>query len=259
MSRPFFFGESGRQLYGVYHAPRTRGGRDAAVLICPPFGQEYMRTHRALRQLALHLAKRGCHVLRFDYFGTGDSAGQGEDATIEIWTQDVGTAIDELKDTSGARRVSVVGLRLGASLAAAALANRDDIADLVLWDPVVSGPSYLEELIAMHRDRHGSDPAEAEIIGIEGYPLSTELRRELAALDMRDAPGHGPSRVLLVTSERRPEYEQLQGALARTDVALKASFVDAPARWRDIDRLGAVLLPRDVIQTVVGMLRGEGA
>jgi pimeloyl-ACP methyl ester carboxylesterase len=259
MSRPFFFGESGRQLYGVYHAPRTRGGRDGAVLICPPFGQEYMRTHRALRQLALHLAKRGSHVLRFDYSGTGDSAGQGEDATIETWTQDIGTAIDELKDTSGVQRVSVVGLRLGAALAATALAGRDDIVDLVLWDPVVSGPSYLEELFAMHRDRHGSDPVEAEVIGIEGYPLSSELRRQLRAIDMREMQARGPARLLLVTSERRAEYEQLQNALAGAAVPLNASFVDAPARWRDVDRLGAVLLPRDVIQTVVGMLRGEAA
>jgi hypothetical protein len=124
---------------------------------------------------------------------------------------------------------------------------------------VVSGPSYLEELFAMHRDRHGSDPADADVIGIEGYPLSAELRRELRALDMRDVRSRGPARVLLVTSERRPEYDQLQGALAGNDVPLKASFVDAPARWRDVDRLGAVLLPRDVIQTVVAMLRGEAA
>ena len=71
--RPFYFGDSEEALYGVYHSPQGEH-RDEGVVLCAPFGQEAMRTHRALRQLATLLTKRGYHVLRFDYRGTGDSA-----------------------------------------------------------------------------------------------------------------------------------------------------------------------------------------
>ena len=112
---PFFFGSSEERLLGVHHPPRGRVPREVGVLLCYPLGQEYMRAHRAFRQLAMLLARRGFHVLRFDWFGTGDSAGAGEEGSIARWLEDARTAIDELKDTAGVTRVSLVGLRLGAA------------------------------------------------------------------------------------------------------------------------------------------------
>ena len=110
---PFFFGDSDAPLYGVYHPP-TGSPRNEGVVLCASFGQEAMRSHRALRQLGLLLAKKGYHVLRFDYRGAGDSGLDMWDVDAQMWQQDVDTAIVELREMSGVDKISVVGLRVGA-------------------------------------------------------------------------------------------------------------------------------------------------
>src|SRR3954462_8423900 len=105
--QPFYFGSSREQLFGVYHAPEVSTRRGSAVVMCQPLGPEYLRAPRAFRNLAVALAERGFHVLRFDYFGSGDSVGDGEATTRDPCLADLAIAIDELKDMSGATRVSL--------------------------------------------------------------------------------------------------------------------------------------------------------
>ena len=49
------------------------------MVVCPPLGPEYFNSYRSLRHLADRLAENGVSALRFDYDGTGNSAGQDED------------------------------------------------------------------------------------------------------------------------------------------------------------------------------------
>ncbi len=148
-----FFGNPQSQLFGVHHRPRGIAKKPTrAVLICPPIGQEYIRTHWCLRLMANQLCRNGTHVLRMDYSGMGDSAGDLQDVqSIDQWTDDVLTGIERLKELSGAGTVMLVGLRMGAMLAAHAARQSNDVNSLVLWEPVEDGESYLTELRAMHR------------------------------------------------------------------------------------------------------------
>jgi pimeloyl-ACP methyl ester carboxylesterase len=75
--------------------------------------------------------------MRFDYGGTGDSAGDGGRVSLREWTADLATAIEEVRRRSGMSRVALVGQRLGASLAWSAATQRGDVDLLVLWDPIV--------------------------------------------------------------------------------------------------------------------------
>jgi pimeloyl-ACP methyl ester carboxylesterase len=258
--QPLFFGRSDRQLFGAYHPPTSRGGGEGAVLICPPFGREYMSTHRALRHLAVQLAKGGLHVLRFDYSCTGDSAGASDEASVNQWLEDVSTALEELKDTSGSRKVSVIGLRLGATLAAMALHEQSDIADMILWDPVVSGHQYVRDLIARGTPRHPDSPARGSgIVGIEGFPLTPVLQRELETIDLRALPRLPADRHAMVVSEKLPEYEDVRRALVSRGIPVEFTFVDVPGRWNDLDRLGVVLMPHGVIQAIVNVFVQEAS
>ena len=99
--KPVYFGKTGKQLFGVYHEPQARRAVDAAVLLCYPLVQEYMRTHWALRKLAGLLAREGHHVLRFDYTGTGDSTGDVETGSVTQWCADIRLAAAELEDSRG--------------------------------------------------------------------------------------------------------------------------------------------------------------
>lgn len=148
-----FFGNPQSQLFGVHHPPRGIAAKPPrAVLICPPIGQEYIRTHWCLRLMANQLSRSGAHVLRMDYSGMGDSAGfLQEVGSLDQWTEDILTGIDRLKELSGAGTVMLVGLRMGAMLAARVAQQSNDVNSLVLWEPFGDGESYLKELRVMHR------------------------------------------------------------------------------------------------------------
>ncbi|HEY6551982.1 MAG TPA: alpha/beta hydrolase, partial [Vicinamibacteria bacterium] len=149
--KPLFFGSSQKPLFGLHTPPTGESGGRSAVVLCAPVGQEYMRSHRTLRELAGRLSQSGFHVLRFDYYGCGDSGGTALEGDLDQWTSDVGAAIDEARDGSGLDRVSLVGLRLGAALAARASVRRTDLDRVVFWEPVVDGRGHLEEQLDLHR------------------------------------------------------------------------------------------------------------
>ena len=114
-------------MFGIYE-PARRGPGRRAVVLCHPWGAEHLHAYRSMRQLSATLTAAGLHTLRFDYFGTGDSAGEMTAATLDGWHADIRAAVQELLDTTGATRVGLVGLRLGATLAAKVAAkSRDDI------------------------------------------------------------------------------------------------------------------------------------
>ena len=149
-----FFGKPETPLFGVYHAPR--GGQknrssQRAVVICPPVGQEYLRSHWSLRMLATQLARKGIHVFRFDYRGIGDAAGSVEEVgSLNIWTDSICQAIDHVKSETSVSSVMLIGQRLGGLLASMTAIERADINSLVLWESVIDGREYLDQLRQMH-------------------------------------------------------------------------------------------------------------
>ena len=136
--KPFYFGSQEKPLFGCYHAPQAGPTRDCGVVLCHSMGNEYIRFHRAYRQLAIHLSNVGFPVLRFDFYGCGDSSSGCEQGQLRQWLTDISTAIDEIRRRCGLTKICLVGLRLGGSLAMLAGAARGDINGMVLWDPVVN-------------------------------------------------------------------------------------------------------------------------
>ena len=211
---PFYFGTGKRRLFGLYTPARPGPGRAKAAVLCPPWGQEYIRAHRSMRQLATMLSDRGSHVLRFDYFGTGDSSGEMTDADIPGWHDDIEMAIDELRDTTDAPRVGLVGLRLGATLAAGVAARRRDVTDaLVLWDPIVSGDEYLRELL------HASGPVKPRAAAagggyeVLGFPLSESMLAGFKLADLLCLVPDLPKRTMVIAAEPLASHHKLDVAL----------------------------------------------
>jgi pimeloyl-ACP methyl ester carboxylesterase len=265
---PLFFGHGQRRLFGLYTpARKTAAGLPAAstraVVLCPPLGQEYLHAHRSLRQLANLLAAAGYDVLRFDYYGTGDSAGGMNDADLRGWEDDIATAIDELKDTCDAPRVNLVGLRLGATLAAQVAARRArDTQSLVLWDPVVRGATYLEELM---RAGGGETPeARAPIpIGPEqgggheilGFPITARLQSQLATVDLGALVPSLPKRTLaLWTSSTADQAHLASAAVPPAEARLAMEYIEALPAWLNDADSGAGAVPVAVLHRIVQWL-----
>lgn len=148
---PLMFGPGSRKVFGLFHAPDAPRARALSVLICPPFGQEGLRTHRFLKVLSERLSRAGVGVLRFDFHGSGDSPGLEEEGDLDGWRRDVCAAHVELRRLAPADRIVWLGVRLGGTLALMAARNgRCDPARLVLWEPVVAGRQYLRFLREQH-------------------------------------------------------------------------------------------------------------
>lgn len=217
--KPMFFGDSKRKLYGVYDAPRGSERHSHAVLLCYPGIQEYGTSVWGFRRLSAMLASEGHHVLRFDYFGTGDSAGRVEEGSVATWVDDIQQAALELREISGARQLSILGKRLGGALAikacqAGLLAKR-----LVLWDPVVKGRDYVSELemwdtrrnlLLLHAERRGGGRSE-----LLGYPFPWPQRRELQELDLSGELPGAVRKVAIFASSSQPALQSLQDSYTR--------------------------------------------
>ena len=259
---PFYFGTSGSSLFGIYNPPAARLVKSTGVVLCYPFGQEYMRAHRAFRQLAMLLTRAGFHVFRFDYFGTGDSAGDSSEGTIETWADNVAMAIDELRDTADLQSVSVVGLRLGGLLGALASSRRTDVESLVLWDPIVNGRAYAKALIdeGLWHESYRADrmPARTDgTVGVLGFPLTAALRAELESADLTQVALNPRTKTLIVVSQDQDDYRSLERKLRERGTKVEYSCIPMDGNWNEVDANGSALIPQAVIKGIVGYLSGE--
>lgn len=134
---------------------RTYAQADApmAAILCSPFGYDALCVHRGWRDLAEALAAAGVPALRFDYPGAGDSSGNEDDPQrVRAWLDSIKAAAALLQAETGAVRLTLCGLRLGATLAALAAEELGGVDNLVLLMPAVSGKAYLRELEIQHRN-----------------------------------------------------------------------------------------------------------
>jgi exosortase A-associated hydrolase 2 len=255
----FFFGTEGRRLFGVYD-PARGGGGTRAVVICQPWGQEYLRAHRAVRLLARMLASAGSHVLRFDYFGTGDSAGDMTGASLAQWASDVEMALEEVRDMVGATRVTLVGLRLGGTLAAQVAARRKkEVHGLVLWDPIVSGREYVQDLMRSHMRTGGRAPLPREAAHgggheVMGFPLTDAMSAEMQSLDLVPLVKEITRRTLVLVSHPERSHEGLRAGLAETGGTSGVENVAGEPPWLEVRDTGAGAVPVPVLQRIVTWL-----
>jgi exosortase A-associated hydrolase 2 len=257
---PFYFGLSTTPLFGVYHAPQHGRNRNCGVVLCYPWGHEYTRAHRAYRQLAHHLSHIGFPVLRFDFYGCGDSDGDCEQGEMRQWLEDIEAAIREIRGKSGIGQVCLVGLRLGGTLAAMAGAARGDLDGLVLWDPVINGRTYLEELRALHQERlrvvfqdEPQDVHRAEKpTEIIGFPLTPALLTALEHLDLLAMQQKPAQNILIIASHEGSCAGQLTEHLKSLGARLAYQHLASPQIWRGETHTG--LVPHQLLQSIVAWL-----
>ncbi|MGH9322236.1 MAG: serine aminopeptidase domain-containing protein [Vicinamibacteria bacterium] len=256
--RPFYFGTSSRPLFGVYHPPATPPGPRGGVLLCYPFGREYLRAHRAVRELANELGREGFHGLRFDYYGCGDSGGEGVDGSIVEWVANVSDALEELEEASLRSDLSAVGLRLGAALAflAASSGRARPFRRLVLWDPIVSGSRYLEELDSLQEEWSRAHPAvasKAPADGAEenlGFPLTPALRDTITGIDLRKIEKVPAESVLVMTSKEDADADELAETLGRRGARVTRESISGAKFWLRQEGIDHAVVPTETVRSI---------
>ncbi len=181
----------------LHHANGDRG-----VVMCAALGYEALCADHSWRVLATQLAQAGLPTLRFDYPGAGDSVDVANGPELRsIWRMAISDAVAWMRTELGVSEIVLVGLRLGATLAAE-IGGVDQIVQIA---PVMKGDAYIRELRVMSRMLAASgqcpreQSASGSVIDLEGFVVDAaaiaELRKvDLDALDAAPAP-----RVLLLT------------------------------------------------------------
>jgi pimeloyl-ACP methyl ester carboxylesterase len=255
---PIHFGPPSETLYGVIHLPQAAPARECAIVICPSMGHEYIQFHRALRVLAEKLCDAGFPVLRFDYYGCGDSTGDSDQGTIPRWLTDISSAIAEVRSRSSRPKVGLFGYRLGGALAMMAAATDPEVHAVFLWDPVVAGKDYLRELEFMHQemmhtshvipDPVGTDHASAERLG---FPLSDSLISGLRGLDLTTIVRDPAARIFLACTRSDVRTEGLRRKLEITKNRTWLAPPAGPLPWRWEEDFAKTPVPYQAIQTLV--------
>jgi len=233
---PFWFGVAESPLFGWLHLPADGQAR-AGVILCPPIGVEGRVSHATFRALAQQLVEAGFAVLRFDYEGTGDSGGMfGAPGRIDSWLSSITRARTTMKQ-QGAERIAVVGMRIGATLAAVEASLGEPPDALILWDPCVSGRSFLREQVALSRMGLGAAKSSGGAVVTPGYVYPPAMAKSLSELSIAELepplaertlvlvrPDRTPSRAL---RERLPPPEvEWQDALGQRDLLDVPSLLD---------------------------------
>ena len=198
---PLWFGPADRPLAGWLELP-AEGKARAGVVLCPSLLGECTNAYRSFRELSARLARHHLAVLRFDYPGTGDSAGLvDEPGQVSSWITGAGAGVDLLR-RRGLDHITVVGLRMGAIIAAAAAADVEADA-LVLWDPSTSGRAWLrQQRVVMRLGLAHLQGADEDVLGVR-LPEATE--RELSAFSIADVPTRDiPTLVVVRAGTARP-------------------------------------------------------
>lgn len=198
-ARPLYFGPEGSRLFGWLHLPAPEARRGLGVVVCNPFGFEEVCAHRGLRQFAMAFSAAGWPSLRFDHAGCGDSEGDEFDLDVPArWLAGVNAAIDTLKAAGGVQQVVLLGVRLGATLAALAGMGRDDVAGLVSIAPVVRGRGYIRELTMLGQGGSTAAVSRADVLESAGFVMARATEAHLSQLDLRRLPKAPAPRVLVI-------------------------------------------------------------
>ena len=255
IATPFYFADN--VLFGCVHFPQAKEGSQVAAVLCYPWGFEYLRFHRAFKQLGDRLGACGIPTLRFDYFGTGDSQGEDSEASLRICKQNILAAMEEAKRRFRVQKVALIGLRLGATLAAQAAFGRDDVDSIVLCDPVVHGWEYLDELHKTHQkmlrtshvvEKYLASDSRKEFLG---FAYSDAFCNELQQINLVQLSKQQTNRLLLI--QTHPECDQ---ADVGNHLQIRAHHfllqrVLTPHHWQWKEDFQGLVFPRQLLDKVL--------
>ncbi|MFC0679117.1 hypothetical protein ACFFGH_14850 [Lysobacter korlensis] len=197
---PFWIGEGSRSLYAALHMPDTRPFGATGVLCVPPLLHEQPRSRRFITETASAFAALGLPCLRFDFRGTGDSFGRGDDVDFAAMHADLTRAVAALKSRAAVERVALMAWRGAALPALTWLQGAAHVDRLVLWEPITDGMGWLSELERQDAGERAARPrprpgvprtADADDGQLMGFAASRALRRELSATSLQGPVPHG--------------------------------------------------------------------
>ncbi len=256
---PFYFNNGDKQIFALFQPARSQALHDTAVLLCYPIGQEYIRSHWAVQQLGNQLTMKGFPILRFDYYATGDSQGECIEGTVTQWKSDVVAAANKLRELSGMKNVSIVGLRFGATLATLAAQDGLEVQNLILWDPVLNGSDYINELKTLHNmqltsSTNGKTNSKSNNMEeMMGFPWPNTLQQQINSIDLIHSGIFTEHKILVIYTSDNEHLTQFKDI----NPELTIHNVSEAGDWNKITDAYNRLICPSVNQTIINRLTGD--
>jgi exosortase A-associated hydrolase 1/exosortase A-associated hydrolase 2 len=189
--QPFYLDGRAGPLFALYHAPHGRPRGD--LLVVQSFAEELNRCRSMVTLQARALASAGIGTLVIDPYGSGDSGGEFSAGSWDLWLDDLRRGIEWLRcEAHGCR--TLWGIRFGALMAAQLAAGDAAIENLLLWQPVTEGKTFLTQFLRIR--------VAAELQQPGGIRTTEELRRQAAAGSCIEVSGYTLSPALAAELDR---------------------------------------------------------
>lgn len=118
-----FLNKDGFRLFGILHQPDSPGDSEVAIILLSPGVKTRVAPHRLYNKMAERFVALGYSVLRFDFYGLGDSEGEVRETdladlygAIQVgrYVNDTIAAMDWMQENYGTARFILSGLCGGA-------------------------------------------------------------------------------------------------------------------------------------------------
>ena len=267
----FFLRRDIGQRLCVHHAPAAGTAPiRAAVVFVHAFAEEMNKSRRMVSLQSRALAAAGCAVFQIDLLGCGDSSGLLSDADWSSWVADAQAGVDWLVSRYPDVPLWLWGHRAGALLAAEVAAKRQPPTHLLLWQPVVSGKTQVQQFLRLKAAASigaggNASAAMAEMrqtlmdgkpVEVAGYPMTGALVNGLESALLQQ-PGDGSIVHWLELSTRpdpsiSPASEKTLSTWRSAGLNVQATVVAGPAFWQTTEIEEAPALLRATVDHVLG-------
>lgn len=230
---PLFIDGAAGPLFAMHFAPPPGTPCRRNLLVVQSFGEELNRCRAMVAMQARALAQRGVGTLVLDAYGTGDSEGEFTDHTWAGWRADVEAGVTWLRGRPGGCD-ALWGVRVGAMMAAEAALALPGIERLLLWQPVLNGRQFFNQLLRIRVAADIQDP--------NGFKKTDDLRRMLQSGQRVEVAGYEITRELAdgIEAAALPPVESLQRlAVAWFEVVAQPAQPVGRANQQYLEALGA--------------------
>lgn len=184
MEIPVVFGREGHKLVGMLHIVDCKVKKPGVVLFHGFTGNK-IEPHRLFVKIGRRLASSGINVLRFDFYGSGDSEGEFIEMTFSGEVEDALTAVDFLKQQTyiDPSRIGILGLSMGGAIASYVAGRRDDVKSTVLLSAVAD----LSPLAERVKTQYPEEKLKSDgFVDYSGWQLSLRFIEELPDIHPAD-------------------------------------------------------------------------
>ncbi len=174
---PIVFQSEGNQIIGVHHACPS----DKMIIFCHGFTGNKCENKRLFVEAARDFQTQRYNVLRFDFFGSGDSDGEFKQSRLSHNIANLRDAIAWAVE-AGMAHIAVLGISLGAATAILAV-NDQPIEALVSWSAVPDMRKLLESHVGVDMNK----PPRQAVFEYDGWQIEAEFGADALQYDVMSA------------------------------------------------------------------------